>query len=100
MTAIDFATHLAKAILTADLSMHESATLFCLAAGLDTAGDTSRQLDQPRNTISTALNKLTQKGLARPATWLDDGTPVYRLTPAGKELLAHHFLASIPKNKH
>lgn len=98
MKAIDFATHLARAILTAKLSLHESATLIAIAAGLELANDIARQLDQPRTGIHNSIHSLTKRNLIHPATWLDDGTPVYRLTPAGKNLIINHFLVSIPRH--
>lgn len=98
MTAIDFATHLAKAFLTAELSQHESATLIAIAAGLDTARDIARFLDQSTTAIHSAIAKLTKRKLIHPATWLDDGTPVYRLTPEGKDTLRTHFFSAIPQH--
>lgn len=87
MQAIDFATRLAASLLTTPASLAESAVLFALAAGLDTADDIAHTIGLSAAATRTHLHKLTQRSLTESASWTADGTPIYRLSHTGRDLI-------------
>ena len=93
MKAIDFATYFCHRLLHAQNSLIESATLCAIGAGLDHVPDIAETLEHPAGNISTTCHKLVKKGLIHAPTWTDEGRPLYRLTPAGKDLLRTHYLS-------
>ena len=88
MKAIDFATRFTAALMGSPASLHENAILCAMAAGLDNRMDIATQLQSSPGTVATALHKLTKRGLTQSHSWLDDGTPLYRLTDTGRTHVA------------
>ena len=98
MKAIDFACRLLHALSREAHSESMQRVLLGLAAGLETAADIAYCLGMNTSVATTCLRKLQKEQLV---SSVNSSWSVYRLTAAGKELVASIFsFLPTPPPKH
>ena len=93
MNAIDFATRLTANLLhTPNHTPIQNGILLALAAGLDCATDIATTLHTTPSTTALNLHRLAKIGHCQAQNYLEDGTPLYTLTPTGRQHIRHNLI--------